>query len=67
MTPTRRERLEGGVIGPPAGVALGVPYAFHPPAMIPAPSEIEFTSPPATRGPTGGAAGGVLRVPPRQG
>ena len=37
-TPTRRARLEGGLIGLLVGDALGVPYEFHPPAMIPAPS-----------------------------
>ncbi len=45
-TPTRRERLKGGLIGLLVGDALGVPYEFHPPAMIPAPSEIEFEPPP---------------------
>lgn len=45
-TPTRRERIEGGLIGLLVGDALGVPYEFHPPAQIPAPSAIEFDPPP---------------------
>lgn len=44
-TPTRRERIAGGLIGLLVGDALGVPYEFHPPTRIPAPSEIEFTPP----------------------
>lgn len=44
-TPSRRDRIEGGLIGLLVGDALGVPYEFHPPAQIPAPSEIEFDPP----------------------
>jgi len=43
--PTRQERIEGGLVGLLVGDALGVPYEFHPPAQVPAPSEIEFAPP----------------------
>jgi ADP-ribosyl-[dinitrogen reductase] hydrolase len=46
MTPTRRERLEGGLLGLLVGDALGVPYEFHRAEAIPPPAEIEMTPPP---------------------
>ena len=44
--PTPQDRIEGGLLGLLVGDALGVPYEFHPPSQIPAPSEIEFAPPP---------------------
>jgi ADP-ribosyl-[dinitrogen reductase] hydrolase len=46
---TRREQIEGGLIGLLVGDALGVPYEFHPPDEIPRCEEIEFTPPPGFR------------------
>ena len=43
--PTRRERIEGGLIGLLIGDALGVPYEFHPPESIPLAIQIEFEPP----------------------
>ena len=43
--PTRRERIEGGLIGLLVGDALGVPYEFHDPAEIPPLPRIEFKPP----------------------
>jgi ADP-ribosyl-[dinitrogen reductase] hydrolase len=43
--PTRRERIEGGLIGLLIGDALGVPYEFHPPEAIPRALQIEFVPP----------------------
>ena len=44
--PTRRERIEGGVIGLLVGDALGVPYEFHSAKDIPPLDQIEFAPPP---------------------
>jgi ADP-ribosyl-[dinitrogen reductase] hydrolase len=44
--PNRRARLEGGLVGLLVGDALGVPYEFHGPALIPPESEIDYTPPP---------------------
>ncbi len=43
--PSRRERLEGGLVGLLVGDALGVPYEFHPPERLPARERLEFTPP----------------------
>lgn len=43
--PTRRERIEGGLIGLLVGDALGVPYEFHAPEHIPPLDQIEFDPP----------------------
>ena len=43
--PTRKERIEGGLIGLLVGDALGVPYEFNPPELIPAPERIEYDPP----------------------
>lgn len=43
--PTRKERIEGGLIGLLVGDALGVPYEFHRPEEIPPLAEIEFQPP----------------------
>ena len=43
--PSRSDRIRGGLIGLLVGDALGVPYEFKPPALIPAPAEIEFEPP----------------------
>ena len=45
-TPTRRERIEGGLLGLLIGDALGVPYEFHGPDQIPSADKIELTPPP---------------------
>ena len=42
---SRSERIRGGLVGLLVGDALGVPYEFKPPALIPAPAEIEFDPP----------------------
>lgn len=55
--PSRRERLEGGLVGLLVGDALGVPYEFHPPARLPAREQLEFTPPP-------GFARAHAQVPP---
>jgi len=41
--PTRRERLEGGLLGLLVGDALGVPYEFEKPLPL---AQIDFTPPP---------------------
>src|SRR6476620_10784805 len=43
--PTRRERLEGALLGLLIGDALGVPYEFHPPDALPGLDAIEFAPP----------------------
>ena len=40
---TRKERIEGGLVGLLVGDALGVPYEFE---VIPSPEQIEFVPPP---------------------
>lgn len=45
-SPTRRERIAGGLVGLLVGDALGVPYEFHPPQDIPPRDHIEMTPPP---------------------
>jgi ADP-ribosyl-[dinitrogen reductase] hydrolase len=45
MMPTRRERIEGGLLGLLIGDALGVPYEFRPPEAIPSAPQIEFEPP----------------------
>jgi ADP-ribosylglycohydrolase len=45
LMPTRRERIEGGLLGLLIGDALGVPYEFHAPQDLPIFEEIEFTPP----------------------
>lgn len=45
LTPSRRDRLAGGLWGLLVGDALGVPYEFHPPAAIPPIDQIELTPP----------------------
>lgn len=45
ITPTRVQRLEGGLIGLLVGDALGVPYEFHGRQDIPAPEDVEFRPP----------------------
>lgn len=42
----REERMSGGLYGLLIGDALGVPYEFHGPELIPAPEAIEYTPPP---------------------
>src|SRR5262245_53595217 len=49
ITPTLRERIEGGLLGLLIGDALGVPYEFHPPHEIPPTDQIEFEPPPGFR------------------
>jgi ADP-ribosyl-[dinitrogen reductase] hydrolase len=43
--PTRRERIEGGMLGLLIGDALGVPYEFHQPEEIPPAEQIEYEPP----------------------
>jgi ADP-ribosylglycohydrolase len=43
--PTRKERIEGGLLGLLIGDALGVPYEFHPPEDLPHAGEIAFDPP----------------------
>lgn len=43
--PTRRERIEGGLLGLLVGDALGVPYEFHGPDEIPPVEQIEYEPP----------------------
>jgi ADP-ribosylglycohydrolase len=45
--PTRRERIEGGLLGLLIGDALGVPYEFHEPEEIPPVDQIEYEPPSA--------------------
>lgn len=42
---SRRERLEGGLVGLLVGDALGVPYEFTDPSELPAPGAIEMRPP----------------------
>lgn len=42
---SRRERIEGGLLGLLIGDALGVPYEFHPPDKIPRAELIEMSPP----------------------
>jgi ADP-ribosyl-[dinitrogen reductase] hydrolase len=44
--PSRRERVEGGLLGLLVGDALGVPYEFRPPERIPERALVEFEPPP---------------------
>lgn len=46
VIPTRRERLEGGLVGLLVGDALGVPYEFRHPSELPAADLIEMRPPP---------------------
>jgi len=57
--PTRRERIEGGLIGLLVGDALGVPYEFHAPGAIPRASAIEFEPPAGFRRAHGGTPPGT--------
>lgn len=43
--PTRRERLEGGLLGLLCGDALGVPYEFSEPGEVPPAEQIEYEPP----------------------
>jgi ADP-ribosylglycohydrolase len=43
--PTRRERIEGGLLGLLIGDAVGVPYEFHAPELLPPREQIEMTPP----------------------
>lgn len=45
ILPTRRERIEGGLLGLLIGDALGVPYEFHDPEAIPPVERIEYEPP----------------------
>ncbi len=45
-TPSRRDRLAGGLWGLLVGDALGVPYEFHARSSIPPLDRIEYTPPP---------------------
>jgi len=45
MTPTTRERIEGGLLGLLIGDALGVPYEFKPPSALPPLAEIDLVPP----------------------
>ena len=56
---TRRERIEGGLVGMLVGDALGVPYEFHEAAEIPEPSLIELEPPEGFRRAHGGVAPGT--------
>jgi ADP-ribosyl-[dinitrogen reductase] hydrolase len=42
---SRKQRIEGGLIGLLIGDTLGVPYEFHPPQELPSLEEIEFNPP----------------------
>lgn len=42
---SRKERIEGAILGLLIGDALGVPYEFNAPEQIPEPAKIEFTPP----------------------
>lgn len=42
---TRRDRIEGGLLGLLIGDALGVPYEFHPPHQLPPLEQLEMTPP----------------------
>ena len=41
--PIVKDSIAGGIWGLLIGDALGVPYEFHPPELIPAYKDIEFT------------------------
>jgi ADP-ribosylglycohydrolase len=45
VTPSLRERIEGGLVGLLVGDALGVPYEFHGPKDLPPREQIEMTPP----------------------
>jgi ADP-ribosylglycohydrolase len=45
MIPSRREKLEGGLLGLLIGDALGVPYEFRPPEELPPMDKIDMTPP----------------------
>lgn len=45
MTITKKERVEGALLGLLVGDALGVPYEFHSPIDIPVLSQIEYDPP----------------------
>ncbi len=47
--PTRKERIEGGLVGLLVGDALGVPYEFSSPSELPTADRIEFEPPPDFR------------------
>lgn len=55
---TRRERIEGGLIGLLVGDALGVPYEFRSPEQLPEADAIEFRPPEGFR-PTHGVPPGT--------
>ena len=42
----RRDRIKGALLGALIGDALGVPYEFHRPEILPPTASIEFTPPP---------------------
>jgi ADP-ribosyl-[dinitrogen reductase] hydrolase len=44
--PTRRNRIRGGLVGLLVGDALGVPYEFHRPEVLPSHDAIEYSPPP---------------------
>jgi ADP-ribosylglycohydrolase len=44
--PTRRDRIEGGVLGALIGDALGVPFEFKEPHELPPPERIDLVPPP---------------------
>lgn len=56
---SRKERIEGGLIGLLVGDALGVPYEFHPPESIPPTSQIEMVPPDGFRRAHGGVKPGT--------
>lgn len=55
--PSRRERIEGGLVGLLVGDALGVPYEFCPAGEVPGEHEIEFEPPAGFRKAHGVPAG----------
>lgn len=57
MSPSRRARLEGGLLGLLVGDAVGVPYEFHLPDALPPVDAIDLIPPP-------GFARAHARVPP---
>lgn len=48
-SPTRAERIAGGLYGLLVGDALGVPYEFHDPRNLPSADQIELDPPPGFR------------------
>ncbi len=48
-SPAHAERIEGAIVGLLVGDALGVPYEFRAPEIIPPLAEIEMTPPPGFR------------------